>query len=88
MTVLGQGSDTCPGVGGYTAFFFSHPPVKNLVAKQMLLAVQSVNIPTHTAIGPQLKKRMSTTVRNTRQVHIVMDEVIMENFTSPAARIP
>ena len=54
----------------------------------MLLAVQSVNIPIHTAIGPQPKKRMSTIVRNTRQIHIVMEEVIMENYTSPAARIP
>ena len=71
-----------------TALFFIQPPVKNLVAKHMLLAVQSVNIPIHTAIGPQPNTRMSTIVRNTRHVHIVMEEVIIENFTSPAARIP
>ena len=50
--------------------------------------VQSVNIPIHTAIGPNPRTRIRKMQRLTRKVHMETMETIMENFTSPAALNP
>ena len=49
---------------------------------------QSVNIPIQTAIGPNPWKRIRYTQRQNLNAHIVIQDVIMENFTSPAALKP
>ena len=66
----------------------SHLPLKNRAVNKTPRSVQSANIPIHTAIGPNPKKRIRHTHKSTRQNHIVRLDTIMENFTSPAARIP
>ena len=50
--------------------------------------VQSANIPIQTPIGPKPKTRIRKTQRQNLHAHMVQQEVIMENFTSPAARRP
>lgn len=45
-------------------------------------------MPIHTAIGPKPHTRQRYMHRLTRQSHIVQQDTIMENFTSPAARSP
>lgn len=50
--------------------------------------VQSANIPIHTAIGPKPYTRHKNIVKLTRHNHMLAHDVIIENFTSPAARIP
>ena len=39
-------------------------------------------------IGPVCSTRMQMVERSTLQVHIVMEDVIIDHFTSPAARMP
>ena len=50
--------------------------------------VQSANIPIHTAIGPKWKALTRNIQSATRQHHMVIVDVIMENLTSPAALSP
>ena len=50
--------------------------------------VQSANIPIQTPIGPKPRTRIRKTQRQNLHAHMVQQEVIMENFTSPAARRP
>lgn len=50
--------------------------------------VQSANIPIQTPIGPKPSTRIRKTQRQNLHAHMVQQEVIMENFTSPAARRP
>lgn len=49
---------------------------------------QSEDIPIHTPIGPVFTTRIKNVVRATRQVHIVTEDKIIENFTSPDALSP
>ena len=66
----------------------SHLRLWNLIVKKMQRTVQSVNMPIQTAIGPIPKRRTRKMHRATRLIHILMLERIIENLTSPAARIP
>ena len=72
----------------YYITFFTHLPLKNLVVNIIPRIVQSANIPYHTPIGPIPNIRISAILSATRQPHIVIIEVIIENHTSPAALIP
>ena len=72
----------------YTTLCFSHFLLWKRRENTIPRTVQSVNIPIHTAIGPKPLKRIRYTQRQKRNVHIVIQDVIIENFTSPAARSP
>ena len=72
----------------YTTLWFSHLRLWKRRKNTIPRTVQSVNIPIHTAIGPKPLKRMRYTQRQNRKAHMVMQEVSMENFTSPAALRP
>ena len=54
----------------------------------MARTVQSVNIPIHTAIGPNQKTLARTMTRDTLKTHMERMETTMEKRTSPAARNP
>ena len=56
--------------------------------KIILLTVQSANIPIHTPIGPNPITRIRNTHRQNLHAHIVQQDVIIENFASPAALNP
>ena len=56
--------------------------------KIILLTVQSANIPIHTPIGPNPITRIRNTHRQNLHAHIVQQDVIIENFASPAALMP
>lgn len=72
----------------YYITFLIHLPLKYLLTKTIPLTVQSANIPYHTAIGPILNTLTRPIHNATLQHHIVVIDVIIENFTSPAALIP
>lgn len=57
-------------------------------SKMIPRTVQSANIPIQTPIGPKPRTRIRKTQRQNLHAHMVQQEVIMENFTSPAARRP
>ena len=68
----------------YYITFLIHLPLKYLLTKTIPLTVQSANIPYHTAIGPILNTLTRPIHNATLQHHIVVIDVIIENFTSPA----
>ena len=54
----------------------------------MALTVQSVNIPIHTANGPIWNVCTRKMQRATLLTHMLIHDTVIENFTSPAERIP
>ena len=60
----------------------------NRSRKAMPRMVQSANMPIQTAMGPKPRTRIRKTARVTRQAHMEVQDRIMENRTSPAARRP
>ena len=54
----------------------------------MALTVQSVNIPIHTANGPIWNVCTRKLQRATLLTHMLIHDTVIENFTSPAARMP
>ena len=72
----------------YITLCCSHLRLWNLQVKIILRTVQSANIPIQTPIGPKPMTLIRNTQRQNLHAHIVQQDVIMENFTSPAARSP
>ena len=72
----------------HTTLCDSHLPLLKRMVKNTALTVQSVNIPIQTAIGPNPITLHRNVQRLTRNIHMESVLMIMENFTSPAARIP
>lgn len=76
------------GNHNHTTVCFIHLPLLNRKKNATPLTAQSVNMPYQTAIGPIWNARTRKTQSATLRHHMVTVEVIMENRTSPAARIP